>query len=365
MKATAAVVHEKAQKFQLEDVVIDDPKAGEVLIKIVSSGICHTDIVAQEQFFPVPLPAVLGHEGAGIIEKVGEGVKDMKPGDHVVISFATCGTCRYCLTGHAYACEGIFPLNFLGKMDDGTHRIHQKEQNLSTFFGQSSFATYAVANARGVVKVDKDVDLRLLAPLGCGIQTGAGAIINTLRPPAGSTVAVFGTGTVGMSALMASKVVGCTTRIAVDIFDSRLELAQELGATHTINAKNVNNVVEEIKKITGGGVDYAIEAAGIPALLRQATDSLATMGTVAVVGAPPVGTDVNLHVFELIVTVKSVVGVHQGSSIPKIFIPKLIELYKNGQFPFDKLIKLYSFKDINQAAEDSKKGTVIKAILTM
>jgi len=364
MKAIAAVVHEKDQSFQLEEVVIDDPKAGEVLIKIVSSGICHTDIIAQEQVFPVPLPAVLGHEGAGIIEKVGEGVKDLKPGDHVVISFTTCGTCRHCLTGHAYACENLFPLNFSGTMDDGTHRIHQNEHNVSTFFGQSSFSTYAVSNARNVAKVDKDVDLRLLAPLGCGIQTGAGAIINTFHPPAGSTIAIFGTGTVGLSALMASKLVGCTTRIAIDIFDNRLELAKELGATHTINSKNAN-AVEEIKKITGVGVDYAIEATALPTVLRQATDSLATRGTVAVIGGPPPGTEVHLHVLDLLVNVKSVVGVHQGSSISKIFIPKLIELYKHGQLPFDKMIKFYRFEDINKAVEESMSGMTIKPVLTM
>ncbi|WP_413376706.1 NAD(P)-dependent alcohol dehydrogenase [Alkalihalobacillus sp. 1P02AB] len=364
MKIKAAVVHETGQEFQFEEITLDKPKSGEVLIKMVASGICHTDVSAQHQLLPVPLPAVLGHEGAGIIEKVGEGVKELNPGDHVVLSYASCGHCEYCLTGQSYACEHILEANFSGRMDDKTHRLHQDNQNMSTFFGQSSFATYAVANARNVVKVDHEVDLRLLAPLGCGIQTGAGAVLNIFQPPSGSSIVVFGSGTVGMSALLASKVAGCTTRIVVDIHDSRLELAQELGATHILNSKKVN-VVEEIKKITGKGANFAIESTGVPEVLRDATQSLAPLGKVGVIGAPKMGTNVHLDVMDLLINVKSVVGVHQGGSVPKIFIPNLIKLYKAGQFPFDKLITLYPFAEINKAVSDTKNGTTIKPVLSM
>jgi aryl-alcohol dehydrogenase len=364
MKIKAAVVHEAGHEFLIEDITLDKPKSGEVLIKMVASGICHTDVSAQHQLLPVPLPAVLGHEGAGIVEKVGEGVKGLAPGDHVVLSYASCGQCEYCLTGNSYACENILEANFSGRMEDETYRLHQDEQNISNFFGQSSFATYAIANARNVVKVDKDVDLRLLAPLGCGIQTGAGSVLNVFKPSSGTSIAVFGSGTVGMSALIASKVVGCTTRIVVDIHDSRLELAKELGATHTLNPKKVN-VIEEIRKITGKGVDFAIESTGVPEVLRDATDSLAPLGKVAVIGAPKMGTNVHLDVMDLLINVKSVVGVHQGGSIPKVFIPNLINLYKAGQFPFDKLIKLYKFEEINKAVDDSKNGVTVKPVLTM
>ncbi|MCM3653416.1 NAD(P)-dependent alcohol dehydrogenase [Metabacillus litoralis] len=364
MKIKAAVVHETGQEYQIEEMTLDDPKPGEVLIKIVASGICHTDVSAQHQLLPVPLPAVLGHEGAGIIEKAGEGVKGLEPGDHVVLSYASCGHCEYCLTGHAYACEDILEANFGGRMDDKTHRLHQGDQSVSNFFGQSSFATYAIANARNVVKVDSDIDLRLLAPLGCGVQTGAGGVLNVLQPSPGSSIVVFGSGTVGMSSIMAAKVAGCTTIIVVDIHDSRLELAQELGATHTINSRNVN-VVDEIKKITSKGVNFAIESTGVPEVLRNATLSLAPMGKVGIIGAPKMGTNVELDVMDLLINVKSVVGIHQGSSIPKIFIPTLINLYKNGQFPFEKLIRFYEFDDINKAISDSKDGSTIKPILTM
>jgi aryl-alcohol dehydrogenase len=364
MKISAALVNEIDQDFQFEEITLDNPKAGEVLIKIVASGICHTDISAQKQLLPVPLPAVLGHEGAGIIQKVGEGVKDLEPGDHVVLSYSSCGQCEYCLTGHSYACEDILAANFSGVMADKTHRLHKDEKGVSTFFGQSSFATYAVANARNVVKVDKNVDLHVLAPLGCGIQTGAGAVFNVFNPSAGSSIVVFGSGTVGLSALMASKVAGCTKRIIVDIHDNRLELARELGATHTINSKQVN-VVEEIRKITGKGVNYAIESTGVTAVLRQATEALAPMGKVGVIGAPKSGSNVELDVVDILINVKSIVGVHQGSSIPKVFIPKLIDLYKEGQFPIDKLMKFYKFEEINKAISDTKDGSTIKPVLTM
>lgn len=253
MEITAAITHGKGESFKLEKVTLDSPKANEVKIKIVASGTCHTDMVARDQEYPVPLPAVLGHEGSGIVEEVGEGVTTVAPGDHVVLSYSSCGHCKSCLSGQPFACEYMFEYNFTGVMGDQTHRLHHHDQHLSTFFGQSSFATYAVANERNVVKVDKDVDLSLLGPLGCGIQTGSGAVLNTLKPEGGSSIAIFGSGAVGLSALMAAKAIGCTTIIAVDIHDHRLELAKELGATHTINAKN-DDPVKKITEITEKGV---------------------------------------------------------------------------------------------------------------
>lgn len=249
MQIKAAVTKSKGAKFNIETINLDEPKAEEVLIRIVASGICHTDMVARDQEYPVPLPAVLGHEGSGIIEKVGQSVTSLAPGDHVVMGFAHCGKCSQCLSGHPYVCERFFDLNFVGKMEDGTCRHHNHDnEGLSNFFGQSSFGTYTVANERNVVKVDKEVDLALLGPLGCGIQTGSGAVLNRLQPETGSSIAVFGAGAVGLSALMAAKAISCGTIIAVDIHENRLELAKELGATHIVNALGVN-VPEEIMKI--------------------------------------------------------------------------------------------------------------------
>lgn len=362
MQIKGAVIHEKGQDFTIEELELSEPKQNEVLVKVVAAGVCHTDAVARDQMIPVPLPAVLGHEGAGIIEKVGSGVQTVKPGDHVVLSFSSCGHCENCLTGHPASCIYLTEFNFGGRMPDGTHRIHQGDQEMSTFFGQSSFGTYAVANERNVVKVDQDVDLNLLGPLGCGIQTGAGTVINKLQPEFGSTLAVFGCGAVGLSAIMAAKIIGCSKIIAIDVHDSRLELAKELGATHVINGSEVDTV-EEVRKVTNGGTNYAVETTGVSPVVVQSVQSLRSLGTVAVVGATG---EVTLNVqLDLLNEGRSIVSVVEGDSIPQLFIPKLIEYFKKGQFPFDKLVKFYNLEEINQAFADSKKGSTIKPILKM
>ncbi|MFC3038683.1 NAD(P)-dependent alcohol dehydrogenase [Virgibacillus xinjiangensis] len=362
MDIKAAVTHGKGEDFQLEEVQLDDPKHDEVMIKVVASGVCHTDAVARDQDVPVPLPAVLGHEGSGIVEKVGSSIQTVEPGDHVVLSFSSCGHCENCLTGHPAYCLRFNDLNFGGIMNDQTKRLHQDGQEVSSFFGQSSFGTFAVANERNVVKVDKDVDLELLGPLGCGIQTGAGTILNKLQPTFGETVAVFGCGAVGLSAIMAAKIVGCSKIIAVDLHESRLEMAKELGATHTINGKDADTV-EEIKRITNGGTNYSVETTSVPALAIQSLHALKPRGTSAVVG---VTQETEFNVFEDIMAEgKGLVGAIEGDSVPQIFIPKLVEYYKQGQFPFDKLVKFYEMEEINKAFDESKEGKTVKPIVKM
>lgn len=363
MKINAAVTYEKG-KFTFDEVELDDVKSNEVLVKIVASGVCHTDTVALDQDYPFKLPGILGHEGAGIVEKVGENVRDLKKGDHVVLSYAVCGHCENCLTAHPGACIHMDDLNFQGKMEDGTTRLHKGDQPISLFFGQSSFATYAVANEKNVVKVDPEVDIALLGPLGCGIATGAGTVLNYLKPTVGSTIAVYGTGAVGLAALMAAKIAGCTKIIAVDIHDSRLQLAKELGATHAVNSKN-SNVVEEIRKITDNkGTTYAVETTGVPPVFMDALHALATRGVLAQVGVSrgPVTLELNMDVMWFS---KTIAGVIEGDAVAKVFVPQLVEYYKAGQFPFDRLVKFYDFKDINQAFEDSAKGVTVKPILRM
>lgn len=359
MKIKAAVTHGQGQEFKIEEVELSGPKANEVLVKIVAAGVCHTDAVARDAAI-APLPAVLGHEGSGIVEKVGEAVTTLAPGDHVVLSFAHCGHCENCLTGHPSVCESLNDLNFGGKADDNTHRLSQGEQHLSTFFGQSSFGTYAIAHERNVVKVDKDVDLSLLGPLGCGIQTGSGTVLNRLRPKFGSAIAVFGAGGVGLSAIMGAKIAGCKHIIAVDIHENRLELAKELGATHALNGSKVD-VVAEIKEITNGGTHYAVETTGVPPVVHQSMQSLRPLGTCAIVGVTP---EMNIDVHnEIMSEGKTMMGVIEGDAVPRVFIPQLVEYYKAGLFPFDKLVKFYDFEQINEAFEDSKNGSAIKPIL--
>jgi aryl-alcohol dehydrogenase len=362
MLIKAAVVHEKGQEFVIEDLEIQEPKANEVLVRIVASGICHSDDVARNQILPIPLPAVFGHEGSGIVEKVGPGVQTVQPGDHVILSYSSCGYCKHCLQGQPAYCLHLRELNFGGKAYDGTHRLYLGEKEVSNFMGQGSFATYAIAHERSVVKVDKDVDIALMGPLGCGLSTGSGTVLNRLKPDHDSTIAVFGCGAVGLSALMAAKIIGCAQIIAVDLHDNRLELAKELGATHVVNARE-GNVPEQIKQLTGSGVDYAVETSGVAKVVPQALESLGSLGTLAVVG---ISGEVEIHVQKHILGGgKTVKGAIQGDSIPQLFIPKLVEYYKAGKFPFDKLVKFYKFEEINQAMEDSISGKTIKPIIKM
>lgn len=363
MKITAAVVREKSQPFTIEELELDDPREDEVLVRIVGTGVCHTDLIVRDQYYPVPLPSVLGHEGAGIVEQVGSKVSKVKPGDHVVLSFLSCGTCTNCRRGMPGYCYDLYDFNFGGFRPDRTTTMRKGNEVIhGTFFAQSSFATYALATERNVVKVRDDVPLEILGPLGCGIQTGAGAVINSLAPHAGSSIVVFGTGAVGLSAIMAAKVVGCTTIIGVDIRPQRLALAKELGATHTINGAE-GKTVEQILAITGKGANYSIETTALPQIFRQAVDCLALTGICGLIGAAPLGTEVKLDM-NTILFGRTVRGIIEGDSVPDIFIPQLVELYVQGRFPFDKLIKHYKLEDINTAAAEAESGEVLKPVLT-
>ncbi|MDD5832087.1 MAG: NAD(P)-dependent alcohol dehydrogenase [Clostridiales bacterium] len=367
MKIKAAVTYESGAPYKIEEVELDAPKIGEILVRIVASGICHTDEAVQHQFIPTPLPAVLGHEGAGIVEAVGLGVTDFKVGDRVGISFGYCNCCTNCRKARPFICKNFNKINFGGIQPDNTTRLHTLDgRDLSTFFGQSSFATYAVVNQNHAFKVEHDdVDLALVAPMGCGIQTGAGAVLNRLRPEFGSSIAVFGCGTVGMSAIMAAKIAGCAQIIAVGGNPKSLELAKELGATHTVNRKEVDNLVAAVKAVSlsGDGVNYSIDTTGVGACVRQSLGFLDFDGTCVVVGATG---DITFNVQnELMGDGKSLLGVIEGDSIPKEFLPKLLDYYKRGMFPFDKLIRYYSFDQINEAQAESDAGKCIKAVLRM
>lgn len=360
---TAAVVKQQGS-FDLAPAHLEAPRDDEVLVRIVAAGLCHTDLVVRDQIYPVPLPIVLGHEGAGIVEAVGPAVEKVAPGDHVAISFLNCARCRPCFDGSPASCANFNDMNFSGQRPDGSHAITDLDGNPMNdrFFGQSSFATYALTHERNTVKVRDDAPLELLGPLGCGIQTGAGTVLNALRPEFGTSIAVYGCGAVGLSAIMAAVIAGCPQIFAVDVHDSRLEVARQLGATHTFNGRQVD-VVKEIKAASGGGTHYAVETTGVPPVVRQALNALRPLGRAAIVGVTP---EMNIDVHnDLMAEGKAMIGVIEGDSVPRVFIPKLIEHYKAGRFPFDKLIGYYDFKDINQAFEDSQQGTTIKPVLTL
>ena len=364
MKIQAAVVREQSGLFDVSELDLAEPKDDEVLVKIVGVGICHTDLVCRDQYFPVPLPCVFGHEGSGIIEKVGRQVVGFEKGDHVAVSYKTCGSCEPCLQGKIGYCHGLYEHNFNGTRPDGSSALSENGETVhGHFFAQSSFASHALCHASNLVKVDHSLPLELLGPLGCGIQTGAGAVMNALKPQAGTSIAIFGAGTVGLSAVMAAHIVGCGTIIAIDLKDDRLATATELGATHTINASD-NDVVAKIHEITGSGTHFSLECTGIPQVARQAVDCLTLTGICGVMGVSPAGTEFSLDM-NAVLFGRSVRGIIEGDSVPQVFIPRLIDLYKQGRFPFDKLISTYSFADINQAVEDVESGKVIKPVLLM
>lgn len=366
MEIKAAVVREESGPFEVETFELDEPQAGEVLVRVVAAGICHTDIAVRDQYYPTPLPAVLGHEGSGVVEAVGEGVTKVEPGDRVVLTFAYDDECPNCRRGDVAYCENFFEHNFAGRrVGDGSTPIHDDGEEVSgMFFGQSSFATHAIATERNVVPVEDDVPLELLGPLGCGIQTGAGGVINTLDPQAGSSIVVFGTGSVGLSAVMAANLKGCTDIVAVDLMESRREKALELGATHAIDPESVEDTEEAIRDHLGDGAQYTVETTANPNVLRTAVDVLRQTGDCAVIGAPPLGTEVSLDV-NTVLFGRTVKGVIEGSSNPDLFIPELIDLYRRGKFPFDELVTYYDFEDIEQAVEEQEAGEVVKPIVRM
>jgi len=365
MQVTAAVVRSQGAPFTVEQVELDEPRHNEVRVRLVATGICHTDAIVRDGVYPTPLPAVLGHEGAGIVEAIGDSVTSVKPGDHVVLAAAYCGHCKRCRRGQMAYCENLFAADFGGRRLDGSTAFTGADGEVlsSHFFGQSSFATYTNAVEESVVKVDPNVPLEHLGPLGCGINTGAGTVLNELRPEVGSSLAVFGTGAVGSAAIMAAKVADCRIIVAVDIHDSRLELARELGATHTINSLT-EDVAARLTEITDGeGIDNVVDTTGRPELLRQAADALGNRGTVALVGAARPGTEVSFEIGASLVkgwTFKTVV---QGSSVPQDFIPKLIQLWQAGRFPFEKLVQDYDLEHINDGFEDSKTGVTVKPVI--
>lgn len=363
---TGAVVRRKGGPFEVEKLTLDDCRPEEVLVKVVATGMCHTDMVARDQLYDVPLPIVLGHEGAGVVEEIGSSVKKVKVGDHVVLTYMWCGHCKPCLRGDLTYCENFYPLNFGGAREDGSTATHEAGGGKvhDHFFGQSSFGTFALVHERNVIRVPRDVPLELLGPLGCGIQTGAGAVINALKVTPGSSFAAFGGGAVGLSAIMAAVVAGATKIIAADVVPSRLELAKELGATHTVNSRETDPVAA-VREITSGGADFTLESSGRPAVLRQAIDALAIGGSCGIVGAPALGTEASFDVNGVMTTGKRIIGIIEGESKPDLFIPALVELYRQGKFPFDRLVKFYTLDQINQAAEDSEKGLTIKPIVRL
>lgn len=366
MKITAAIATSPKTDFELADVELDDPRDDEILVRIAAVGLCHTDLVARDQILPVPLPAVFGHEGAGVVVRVGANISKVTEGDHVILTFRSCGVCTRCAAGEPTYCEQAAALNYTGCRTDGSKAIHRHEVAVSSnFFGQSSFATYALAYETNVVKIVPQVPLELVGPLGCGVQTGAGAVLRALVCPKGSSIVILGGGSVGLSAVLGAVLAECATIIVSDPKPERRALAIELGATHVIDPA-VEKVNKVVRSLTGAGADFALDTTGAGPVMESALASLRPHGTLGLLGVP---SDPAQGLPGLASTVLmagyTIKGIIEGDSEPDSFIPELLSHYLAGRFPFDKLITCYRFDQINQAVQDQHDGKIVKAVLTM
>lgn len=360
---TAAVSREAGQPLSIEQLELEDPRPDEVLVEIRATGICHTDVGCHLGAYGTTQPIVLGHEGAGTVVAVGAAVTAVAPGDDVVLTVMSCGRCRSCVSGEPAYCAEVFRLNMLGNRPDGSSAFGGGIA--SHFMNQSSFATHALASERNVVKLPPGAPVRASGPLGCGLMTGAGAVLRSLEVRPGSSVAVFGAGAVGLSAVMAAGIAGASSIIAVDVNPSRRELAAELGATATVDAANVEAACAEVRELSGGGVDYSVEASGHPDGLRGAIEALGLRGSCAVVGSAGVGVTGEFDWIPLQLKGATIRGVVIGDAVPQLFIPELLRFHAEGRFPFERLVTEYPFAEVNRAFADAQSGRVVKPILVM
>ncbi len=364
----ALVVEKKDAPFEEQDLELEEPARGEALVRVAAVGVCHTDQITRHGDMPMPFPAVLGHEGAGIVERVGEGVTQVAPGDKVIIGWPSCGECRNCLDGQPRYClrtgEALVSGRRFKGERAGTSAYSRNGKPINGhFFGQSSFATHSITSADALVKVPGDTPLEMLGPLACGLGTGAGAVLNEVRPRLGDSVLVVGVGAVGLAAIMAARNSGVTKIIAADLHDTRLEMAEEFGATHTINSGS-KDLVDEVRRITGSTVDFALDCTGVIPVIEQMAETVGMLGTLVLVGGAPANARFSLdHLSTL--WGKRVIGVLGGGGRSGQLIPALVELHQQGRFPFDKLVRYYELGDIEQALDDSASGEVVKPILRL
>lgn len=361
-RARAAVLRGIGGPFVLEDIEVSAPREREVLVRIVGVGICHTDLVCRDGF-GLPMPIVLGHEGSGIVEAVGRHVTRVRRGDSVVISFDSCGACAGCRAAVPAHCEEFMARNLSGsRTADGSSALSRGDEKIfANFFGQSSFSTHAVAHETNVVPVSRALPIELLGPLGCGVLTGAGSVLNSLRVGANESIVIFGAGAVGLSAMLAAATSGAAPIIVVEPHRGRCEFARELGATHALQPGP--DLVEQIKSLTGGGARYAIDTTARPTVMQTAADVLGINGVLGLVGVPPADATITLNPLSLLVRGITIRSIIEGDADPQKLIPEMLALYQGGRFPFDRMIRTFAFDQINEAAARAESGEVIKPVL--
>ncbi|PRY68375.1 aryl-alcohol dehydrogenase [Glaciihabitans tibetensis] len=360
--ATAAVITEHGADFVLTPVEVPDPGPFDVRVRIRAVGICHTDIAVAGGHRAVPTPIVLGHEGAGIVEAVGAAVTSVAVGHRVALSFASCGACAACDSGHPALCASSLALNFGAQPQPGTPALRSPDGSAlyGSFFGQSSFATHALVRADAVARIPDDFPFELAAPLGCSVQTGAGAVWRNTDIRPGDTIVVNGVGAVGLSAVMAAVVSGAEHIIAVDITESRLEVARGVGATRVVDGRT-EDLRDVVRRLAPAGADAVIDTTGAPSVIERSLEALRLGGTLAMIASGRGDDSVPLSRL----VGKRVVGVLEGDSVPSHSIPQLIALHRSGRFPLEKLVTTYPFDAISTAIADMKTGKAVKPVLVM
>lgn len=355
----AAVLREINKPLEIEDIQYGNPEPREVLVRTVAAGVCHSDLHFQNGSYPYPLPAVLGHESAGVVEAVGSDVTYVKPGDHVITCLsAFCGHCEHCLTGHMSLCSEPE----LQRAPEQPSRLAKGDETLWQFLNLSSFAEHMLVHEHAIAKVRPDMPMAQAALIGCGVTTGVGAVIHTAKIEPGSTVAIIGCGGVGLSAINGAAIAGAARIIAVDMVPSKLELARKFGATDVVNAGEgdaVGNVVE----MTGGGVHYSFEAIGLKATAEQAFKMLRRGGTATIIGMIPVGVNVELHGPEFLME-RTMQGSNMGSNRFRVDMPRFVEFYLQGRLHLDDLIsRKIKLEDVNEGLEALQTGEVARSVI--
>lgn len=375
MKTKAAVLYRMEQPapyaasrpLLIEEVELSGPGLGEVLVEVASAGLCHSDLSVIDGSRPRIMPMVLGHEASGIIREIGPGVHDLKPGDHVVFSFVPmCGHCLPCTTGRPVLCENGAQANVAGILLTGSqHFQNEHGQLLHHHLGVSGFSQFTVAAQESLIKIDSGLPLEKAALFGCAVLTGVGAVVNTAGVEPGMSVAVFGLGGVGLSALMGARAAGAFPIIAVDVLDSKLELARKVGATHTVNAQGCDPV-QAIKDLTAGGAHYAFESAGKAQVLIQAYNATRRGGTTVTIGLPHPGQQFTIPAISLVAEERTVKGSYMGSAVPRRDIPRFIAMYQAGLLPVDLLhTSTIRLEDINRGFDALAKGEAVRQVVRM
>ena len=365
----AAVLYQANTPLQLEEVSLDGPREDEVLVRVAATGACHSDYHVMNGDWhgrDFPLPTVLGHEASGVVEKVGPGVNHVRPGDRIILSFAaSCGRCRRCVSGQPHLCHG-FPDSRPGTMPDGTRRLRRGDTELNHFGGgMSSFAELSLIHKSAAIPIRPDMPLDRAALIGCAVMTGVGAVLNTARVEPGATMAVFGTGGVGLSVVQGGALASASRIIAVDLRDNKLGYARGVGATDTINASQ-QDAVEAIRELTGGtGVDYAFDAIGLPGVSRQAYDAVRRGGTAVVVGMAPTGSEIPVPA-AIAAQEKTVKGCFYGSTRPSVDFPRLVDFYMQGKLKLDQMVThRYQLEEINEAFAALARGDNARGVIVL